>query len=1004
MMSGIGAAYYEGKSSMRRNVVTVLLLCVFTLSGFCGLIYESIWTNYLKLFLGHAAYAQVLVLVIFMGGLAIGSAVAGRFSARWDRVLLGYAVVEAVIGAIALLFHGVFVKVTAASFSYVIPALGSAAAVQVYKWGLAAVMILPQSILLGMTFPLMTAAFLRFAPGRAGHSVSMLYFTNSIGGAVGVIASGFLLIPRVGLPGTILTAGLLNFAVALFAWLVVKAVPGVQAAPREAQRIATAPDDAAMGYHTLLIVSFFTGLASFCYEIGWIRMLVMVLGASTHAFEIMISSFILGLALGGLWVSRRIERASDPRALLAYVQLAMGLLALSTLFIYGNTFEWMEQVINTFGKTDAGYVGFNWSSHLIASAVMLPTTFCAGMTLPIITYAALRGGAGERAVGGVYAANTVGAIAGVVLATHALMPVFNAKGVIVAGAAIDFGLGLALFITMAPALRGRRLAVGAVAGVVAFALAVFGANVDPLKITSGVFRYGLARGVQDEVLYLKDGKTANVSLMRKGEKIALATNGKVDATINMGGGAAGRDEVTQMLLGALPLMLHPRPKMAAVIGFGSGMTTHVLLADPELERVDTVEIEARMFEAAHQGFYPRNQRAYDDARSHIHIEDAKTYFSMTNQTYDVIVSEPSNPWVSGVSSLFTEEFYRRIAGHLRDGGMLVQWMQLYEIDFPAVASVVKALSPSFDDYAIYIADPTNIIIVASRNARLGRLGGRAFSWPDLREQLAHVYVNSLDDVRAVEVGRKAVLDPYFATSPAPANSDYFPFMDNRAGRARFLGLNATEPMQMMVSELPIAEMLADSRDDSPWASLTIQNPSGRTLGQLAMRGVMDGIDDVVLAQTRQPIALARAGAHDCGAQAFKSWQASWIGVARFTARYLDAATRSAFWNKLLPERCRERLDAHARQWYRLLVAVSAQDAAGMAEFGTQLLANAGPQTAAQDTQFAAAATVLGRLALGHTEQAADVFREMPRRLPPGTEPTLEMRWLEAITARRLLAG
>src|ERR1700687_5906867 len=135
------------------------LLAVFVVSGFSGLIYESIWSHYLKLFLGHAAYSQVLVLVIFMGGLAIGSLLAGHFSTRWKHVLLGYALVEAATGAIALLFHGTFDRITQASFVQVIPYLGSASAVQAYKWGLGALMLLPQSILLGMTFPLMSAGF-----------------------------------------------------------------------------------------------------------------------------------------------------------------------------------------------------------------------------------------------------------------------------------------------------------------------------------------------------------------------------------------------------------------------------------------------------------------------------------------------------------------------------------------------------------------------------------------------------------------------------------------------------------------------------------------------------------------------------------------------------------------------------------------------------------------------------------------------------------------------------
>lgn len=986
---------------MRRFSVPVVLLCIFAVSGFSGLIYESIWSNYLKLFLGHAAYSQVLVLVIFMGGLAIGSVVAGRFSTRWKQVLLGYAIVEAITGAIALLFHGAFDRVTQASFTYVIPTLGSAAAVQIYKWGLGAAMILPQSILLGMTFPLMTAAFLRFSPAKAGSSVSLLYFTNSIGGAIGVLASGFALIPNMGLPGTILTAGLLNFGVAFLAWLLIKFVPQVQAP-------AIAPDNSsgdraevAIGYRLLLIASFVTGLASFCYEIGWIRMLSMVLGASTHAFEIMLSSFILGLALGGLWVSRRIDRSPDPRALLANIQIAMGLLALSTLFIYGSTFDWMEQVINTFGRTDAGYVGFNWASHVLASAVMVPTTFCAGMTLPIITFTALRSGVGERAVGGVYAANTAGAIVGVALAVHVLMPLFSAEGVIVAGALFDFALGLLLFARLTSPARSRRLAIGSVVGLVAFSLAILSADVDPLKITSGVFRTGINRSTQDEVLYLRDGKTAKVSLMRKNETIALATNGKIDATINMGNGPPIGDEVTQVLLGALPLTLHPSPKTAAVIGLGSGMSTHVLLADPGLERVDTIEIEARMVEAARRGFYPRNRLAYDDPRSHIHIEDAKTYFSVANRKYDIIVSEPSNPWVSGVSSLFTAEFYRHVARYLNDGGMLVQWIQLYEIDYASVASVMKALSPEFDDYAVYIADPFDLLVVATRNGRLGAPNGRIFSQPELQQTLARIYVNNADDVRARRVGDKALLDSLFATSLAPVNSDYFPFMDNRAARARFLALTMTEPMQILVTELPINEMLTSTFPEPAWTSLTIQNPSGRSKGQQAIRSVIEGIDDVALPQARQPIAVARLGAQDCGAQAPKIWQSSWINVGRFVARYLDQEKAPIFWSKILPPRCRERLDAEAQHWYRLLNAIGSRDSGAMIDHAGALLGAATPDSPEGDTLYVAAALMLGHLARHEPELAHDVFAELSKRLPPGSPPSLEIRWLEAITVGKL---
>jgi hypothetical protein len=272
---------------------------------------------------------------------------------------------------------------------------------------------------------------------------------------------------------------------------------------------------------------------------------------------------------------------------------------------------------------------------------------------------------------------------------------------------------------------------------------------------------------------------------------------------------------------------------------------------------------------------------------------------------------------------------------------------------------------------------------------------------DLRQQLDRVNVRSVDDVRAVQVGRKVLLDPFFRRSPAPPNSDYFPFMDNRAARARYLNLTSVELMQILLAELPISEMLDGAGDNPAWAALTIQNPSGRSLGQLAVRGVLDGLDDVVQLQTRAPIALVRASAADCGAQMPLSWQLSWMGVARFTARYIDADKRTAFWNKVLPERCRARLDATALRWFHLYVAVAAQDARGMVEYGRQVFATESAEYVPLDVQYVGGVLVLGHLALGQVEQAAAVFGELPKRLPPGTEPTVELRWLEMITASRL---
>src|SRR5512147_2246579 len=207
---------------LRQRAFLPAILLLFTASGFSGLIYESIWSNYLKLFLGHAAYAQTLVLAIFMGGMAIGSALSSRYSVRWKNLLFVYAATEGIIGLCALPFHAAFDRTIDFSYVTIIPHLNNPAAVNAFKWTISALMILPQSVLLGMTFPLMSAGMLRLFPDRPGSTVAMLYFTNSIGAAAGVLVSGFVLIRLVGLPGTMGIAGLINISLAAIVWFLLK--------------------------------------------------------------------------------------------------------------------------------------------------------------------------------------------------------------------------------------------------------------------------------------------------------------------------------------------------------------------------------------------------------------------------------------------------------------------------------------------------------------------------------------------------------------------------------------------------------------------------------------------------------------------------------------------------------------------------------------------------------------------------------------------------------------
>ena len=978
------------------------LLGIFVVSGFTGLIYESIWSQYLKLFLGHAAYAQTVVLSMFMGGMALGSWLVARYGARLRHLLWGYLLVEALIGILGILFHRVFIAATDLSFATVIPALPPGAATYAYKWSLGAVLVLPQSVLLGMTFPLISGGIIRRWPARAGESLSVLYFTNSLGGGLGVLVSGFVLIGAVGLPGTILTAGLLNMALAFGVWLVVRrapepaVAPGATAATSHPSARSVVTDPATRWFVT---AAFLTGAASFMYELGWIRMLSLVLGSSTHSFELMLSAFIFGLAFGGLYVRKRIERIADPEHYLGMVMLVMGAFAALTVPASNRMYDLMAGALATFTNTPEGYVAFNAISQSIAVLIMVPATFCAGMTLPVLTHALMRSGTGEKAIGTIYSVNTLGAIVGVLLAVHVLMPWVGVKGVILTGAAIHIGLGLSRL-----TLGSWRHPATALAAACAIAVFVFTAAVgklDPLRVASGVYRYGRATVPPDAtVTYLRDGKTATVTLTAERGRVSIATNGKPDASIQIGPGIHTLDEPTMVLAAALPLSLHPSVARVANIGFGSGLTSHVLLASPGLQRLDSIEIEPMMVEAARRGFASRIHDVFEDPRSHVVYEDAKTFFAAAREPYDLIVSEPSNPWVSGVATLFSDEFYGHIVQYLRPDGYFVQWVQVYETDFDVVVSIVKALSRHFGAYALYNANDSDILIVATRGVALPLLTGQVFEWPGMRAELDRVGVQSLADMQSRLIGDRRILDPLFSTAAVPVNSDFFPFVDLNAPRLRFMLHDALALPALTLASVPFLDLLSA---DAP-AGATLE-PSPRSLllrdrrvkRALAIhRALASGRLDVLDATDTVNLWLISTSAERCADPKVQAaWQRAAQGVSAATSAYLTSSELADVWSSIKSSPCYRNASGTHKTWADLLAAVAARKAADIVTLGKRLLET--PSSLARDElTYLTTVVATAYIRTGRTFDARDLLTANWRELDHQGELALPLRELLAL--------
>lgn len=996
-----------GSFGIRLAAPRALYFAIFAISGFSGLIYESIWSHYLKLFLGHAAYAQSLVLIIFMGGMALGSWLASRFSGRRRSPLLMYAGAELIVGLVALAFHGLFTSTIEGFYTSILPSVESPLVGISLKWIAASTLIMPQSVLLGMTFPLMSAGIIRRYPDTPGGSIAMLYFTNSIGAAIGVLASGFWLINWFGLPGTMLTAGLMNVGLAVIVWMLVRLDPTPSAAPVEPGAIT---ESTSTLKKVFLLAAFITGAASFIYEISWIRMLSLVLGATTHSFELMLSAFITGLAFGGLWIKRRIDRIESPVRFSGYVQLIMGTLAVLTLPVYVLSFGSMEWLLGELPRTDAGYSKFTLASHSIALIVMLPTTFMAGMTLPLFTYVLIRKGNGEASIGQVYAANTVGAIAGVLFAVHIGLPLLGLKTLIVFGAALDILLGLLLLFKFAER-RGRRFELPAVVGaaLVAVVLTVSMANLDKEMLVSGIYRTGSSTaGAGAEVVYYKDGKTATVALVATPDgHVSLSTNGKSDAAIDLFAQTSyDGDEITMTLLGALPMAYMPQATTAANIGLGSGMTTHTMLGYENIRRLDTIEIEPAMVEAA-SGFGDFVARAFADPRGRIHVEDAKTYFSLNNSVYDIIVAEPSNPWVSGVSSLFTTEFYATITRHIVDGGLFVQWVQLYEFDNGLAESILKAMSQNFSDYVIYTTNNGDLVVVARNGGAIGNPDWSAMFATGVEEQLAQYGIRSAGDIEFRRLVDRATLLPMLKASDIPANSDYYPYVDLNAGQARFKKTKARMFDNWSVAPIPVLEMLQgyppvfdDLTIDPNKLRLRLHSEARWQFEHLVNKTIpadLEAVSTSMSADAMAAVDLVRSSLQQC--ESFNP-----AGRIRYalhdvmirTLPFLSAAQASELVDVAASAVCRDEGHDTATDWLGLYRAVAERNPGGMLDAGRAVLALQGEYPSVM-REYALASALLGAFSMGSSGDAAELWLEWVDMLYSDSKPPEYVRLLSSIT-------
>ena len=713
---------------------------VFFFSGSAGLVYESIWGRQLHLVFGTSQFAIATVLAAFMTGLAIGGAVAARWASRVRRPLRVYAGLELVIGAFALAFPTLLDALGPVYTEFYQTFHPSLLSFGAFQFCLVGTLLAIPTACMGATLPVL----LRLPTVEdSGAATGRLYGINTAGAAFGVWLAGFYLLPEIGVHATTMVAACTNVILAAAAL----------ALDRRTANVARTETAAAANVRvSLLIVAAFAGASSLAMEVAWFRLLTLVLGGSVYAFTVMLLAFLIGIATGG-WVGGGVadRLSARGRALegIVVAQIAVALLSYAAMWLYGElpiTFVRMYWVIQS-----APELLWPMKCALAMLVMTLPAVFM-GATFPLLVRVAAERNL-SAAVGQIYAANTLGAIAGAFGGGFILLPLLRVTGTVLVCIAIN--LAAATLAMVGRSRRGAGALVVASAGLLAIAAAA-PPPWDPMWMTTGVYKYvdnlkePTAEAMKKQfidrykLLFYEEGLTSVVTVAqnRITGNVWLANNGKIDASTTT-------DMPTQVLVAHLPFLFTAESaRDVVVVGLASGVTLGAATLHDEVDRIDVIEIEPAIAKAT-EFFLPWNHRALYDPRVRLIDNDGRNQLYLTPaSTYDIVIAEPSNPWLTGVSNLFTREFFEMGKGRVKPRGVWSQWVQMYGMDSRDLRAVMRTFCQAWPHVRFFST---------IRDADLVMIGSE--SPLALSEEIARRWVHQNNGLEA-EFGQVGIYDEY----------------------------------------------------------------------------------------------------------------------------------------------------------------------------------------------------------------------------------------------------
>ena len=711
-------------ANSHKKTILLILVCFF-LSGFTGLIYEILWIRMIVKLIGGAPFAVSIVLTIFMAGLGLGSYIASRTIDRIKNpanLVKLYGILEIIIGIYALLIP-VFLSLLKPLFCMVYNQFFERFMLYNFLTFIeCSILLCLPVICMGATLPILCKFYVN-TMDRLGTNAGRLYGLNTIGAALGSLACGFWFLSIWGMQGTLYVAVVINLVIGFVCLLngIILKRP-YQREIVEQSPIPQANQTRNKGvFYGALIIFAVSGFCSMAYEVTWTKLLGLLVGPTTYSFTIVLVTFILGLALGSMIFGYLADRVSKPIILLISTQIAAGLLALGVSQILGNSQLFFAKLLYSFQEH---FVLQNLLKGAALFSFMILPTLCLGATFPLVSKIVTQRMANiGRSIGFAYTINTIGAVLGSFCAGFVLIPLLGKEVSLSLLAGIQVGCGLLVAMIVLAKTEKFKLIILALPALAGLVFCFYFPQWNRQQLTQGKYhRFGdyekiienvswpgsllsgtdlLAHTQQGEIVYYGDGIGGFTTIKRHvnplgGYYYKMIISGKTDASSH-------GDMKTQTLSGHFPLLFHPDPKKVMVIGLASGVTAGEALNYP-IDQLDVLEISDQVVIAS-DFFRPWNSDVLSDPRTNLIVQDGRAHLQLTDQMYDVIISEPSNPWMAGLATLFTKDFFELGKEKLNDQGIFVQWLQTYQIDWQTVKLIGRTFTDVFPNSILIATEP-----------------------------------------------------------------------------------------------------------------------------------------------------------------------------------------------------------------------------------------------------------------------------------------------------------